>query len=68
MRYNFWFRSIKWFCILCAVLIWISSVKAGTILLLGIGLGTPGTPAPPAGCNGVIALQGCVDAFALGIQ
>ena len=60
-------QSIIWIGLICSILI-ISSVKAGTILLMGIGLGTPGSGPPPVGCGGVVALQGCVTSFALGIQ
>jgi len=37
-----------WFCIICAILIaTVTFTKAGTILLMGIGLGTPNVGPPP---------------------
>lgn len=68
MRNYFRRRSIIGFGFVCAVLICtISFTKAGTILLMGIGLGTPGGVAP-GGCGGVVGLGGCVTAFTIGIQ
>lgn len=62
----------KLLILLCTMLIVgslvVAKTKAGTILLMGIGLGTPGTPPPPPTCAGVISLQGCVEAFNFGIR
>jgi hypothetical protein len=66
---NFGIATVKWFCIICAVLIWAHSVKAGTILLLGAGLGTPGSVGPPPTCDGAVSLaEGCSLTFGIGIQ
>lgn len=68
MRNYFGKRSIIGVGLVCAVLIsTLSFTKAGTILLMGIGLGTPGGVVP-GGCGGVVALGGCVTPFTIGIQ
>ena len=40
-------RATFWFGIVCAILI-VGTVKAGTILLMNIGLGAPSSGPPPA--------------------
>lgn len=59
----------KWIGFVCAILIvGTLTVKAGTILLMNIGLGTPGA-APPSSCLGVADLSdGCALTSSLGIR
>ncbi len=54
-----WFRIGCWLCILCAILITVTHTKAGTILLMGIGLGTPSRGPPPACSNSLDFSQAC---------
>ncbi len=49
-------------CIVCAILILIATVtftKAGTILLMGIGLGTPNSIPPPPCSNSLDFSDSC---------
>ena len=70
MHNQFRRRSIKWIGFICAVLIagfTITHTKAGTILLMGIGLGTPGGGG--GGCAGAADLSdGCALTSSLGIR
>lgn len=70
MSNNFRKSASIWIVILCAVLIGtLSFTKAGTILLLGVGLGAPGGSGPPPTCDGAVSLaEGCSLTFGIGIQ
>ncbi len=64
MYNNFRFRAAFWFCIICAIIIsTISFTKAGTILLMGVGLGTPGSGPPPACAANLDFSDGCNSAY-----
>jgi hypothetical protein len=72
MYYHFRKSPGKWIGFICAILIIfgaISYTKAGTILLMGIGLGTPGGSGPPPTCDGAASLaEGCSLTPSIGLQ
>ena len=49
----------RWFCVLCVLLISVYSIKAGTILLMHIGLGAPSSGPPPTCSNSLDFSQAC---------